>query len=488
MSPMAMRVVSSSAMQLAFVALLLAGCATVDPYESPPMSRNLQREDDVGYCARLFADIDRRVDLLAVRDAEAHRVAGFPYLRVDRFSAALSPLAATAEQQRAWHSRLQQLDQTARATELANAALNIDDLPRCRELLGAADSAAVNELRAAAKVPDDYSIGMRVFGLYPLTRLPFAAGIARWHSDTRAVFATPLDAVPVRGRLQRYAPASAPSKTALPTLMVDALGVPVSSAEEQVALLSRHAPILEIDVVGTFDRIGALKLDADDRVSVDSAVPVAYTRISYTLLGGVVHRQLVYTFWFSERPPASGSTFDLLAGKLDGVVWRVTVDSAGDALVYDSIHACGCYHLFFPTEKVAARELPDTLDESLFVPQTLPAVRASDRVVLRLESGAHYLQRVLTYTDQNSAANTVYELKDERTLTALARPSGGTRSAYDGGGLIPGGERGERWFFWPMGIESAGQMRQWGRHATAFVGRRHFDDPRLFDAYFELRR
>jgi hypothetical protein len=31
-------------------------------------------------------------------------------------------------------------------------------------------------------------------------------------------------------------------------------------------------------------------------------------------------------------------------------------------------------------------------------------------------------------------------------------------------------------------------MRQWGRHATAFIGRRHFDDPRLFDDYFELRR
>jgi hypothetical protein len=30
-------------------------------------------------------------------------------------------------------------------------------------------------------------------------------------------------------------------------------------------------------------------------------------------------------------------------------------------------------------------------------------------------------------------------------------------------------------------------MRQWGRHATAFVGRRHFDDPWLLDLYFEPR-
>ena len=59
------------------------------------------------------------------------------------------------------------------------------------------------------------------------------------------------------------------------------------------------------------------------------------------------------------------------------------------------MHACGCYHLFFPTEKVVARDLPETLDESLFVPQTLSSARSSEQVVLRIESGTHYLQRVL---------------------------------------------------------------------------------------------
>ena len=78
-------------------------------------------------------------------------------------------------------------------------------------------------------------------------------------------------------------------------------------------------------------------------------------------------------------------------------------------------------------------------------------------------------------------------LLDENQLRALPWPAGGTRSAYDAAGLVPGSERGERWLFWPMGIASAGQMRQWGRHATAFVGRRHFDDPGLLDLYFEPR-
>jgi len=31
-----------------------------------------------------------------------------------------------------------------------------------------------------------------------------------------------------------------------------------------------------------------------------------------------------------------------------------------------------------------------------------------------------------------------------------------------------------------------GAMRQWGRHATAFVGRRHFDDADLIERRFQL--
>ena len=39
-----------------------------------------------------------------------------------------------------------------------------------------------------------------------------------------------------------------------------------------------------------------------------------------------------------------------------------------------------------------------------------------------------------------------------------------------------------------MGIRSPGAMRQWGHHATAFVGRRHFDDPYLIEQLFTLEK
>ena len=71
-------------------------------------------------------------------------------------------------------------------------------------------------------------------------------------------------------------------------------------------------------------------------------------------------------------------------------------------------------------------------------------------------------------------------------LRSLPTLYGGRRSLFLSDGIVPGSERGERYFFWPMGIPQPGAMRQWGHHATAFVGRRHFDDPDILERYFEL--
>jgi hypothetical protein len=82
-----------------------------------------------------------------------------------------------------------------------------------------------------------------------------------------------------------------------------------------------------------------------------------------------------------------------------------------------------------------------------------------------------------------------YALRDYDELRSLPRfPGEGAprRSVFGPQGLIAGSERPERLLFWPMGIRSAGAMRQWGRQATAFIGRRHFDDADLLERRFEL--
>lgn len=468
--------------------LLAAGCA-VDPYRRAPIVRHLEARDAVGDCARLLQAVDRQIDAAGLRDAQSPRVPGFPYLRSDRFTASLVEPAATrgADGLAAWRDLMAAIDRQARAAELANAGSAVAPaaLDACRDVLAAADGDQFGALRAAARVPDDYSLALRALGLYPLTRLAFAAGIARWQQATREVFATDAARLPVDGRILRYAPQGAEvAPPALPAAAALDLPSPPPARLAEWAL--RHAPVLEVDTATDDDRIGALRWSASGdgpRIEVDVGAPVAYLRTAFTHFTGRIRLQLVYGFWFPARPAAHA--LDLLAGRLDGLLWRVTLDERGAALVYDAIHPCGCYPLFFPTESVAARPQPRTLDEGLFAPQVAPTTGPGERIVLRVASRSHYLQRVSATAAV--APDLRYGLIDEAALRTLPWPGGGTRSAYDAAGFIAGTERAERWLFWPMGIASAGQMRQWGRHATAFVGRRHFDDPHLLDAYFAPR-
>lgn len=169
---------------------------------------------------------------------------------------------------------------------------------------------------------------------------------------------------------------------------------------------------------------------------------------------------------------------------LDALVWRVTLARDGEPLIHDSMQACGCYHEFFPTPRARLRPAPEGLEEWAFVPQTLPRVREGERALLRIASATHYIEGVSLVRGTDSLAP--YAMRGYDELRSLRDFADGQRSAFGPDGLIEGTERRERFLFWPMGIASAGAMRQWGRHATAFVGRRHFDDADLQERRFEL--
>ncbi len=491
----------------AAAACLLAGCASIDPYARPPIAQHLLRDDAVGDCARLFQAADGLVRSRGVRDAQEPRVPGFPYLRVDRFTSALAEDVVRRRAWAPWTERMAELDRRARALEARNAAPAMPApaaaLDACRYALAVADAGATDELLQAAQVPDEYSTSLRVLGLYPLTRLLFAAGIAGWQSRTQAVFDQPLASLPVAGELLRYVPE--PAVRQLPHVARSAaLGLPALADAQWRALLLRHAPALVVDTVTDDDRIGTpvwpgadggaggaadAAAQAASRPRVDPRTPAGYARVTFTRLGARVLPQLVYTFWFPARPPAHA--FDVLAGAFDGLIWRVTLGEDLGALVYDSIHPCGCYHLFFPTERVRARAGRPAgegrFDEGLFAPQTVRAPAPDERIELRVASRTHYLQRVTVVPADAAAGALRYALHDEDALRALPLDAAGnTRSLYGSDGFVAGTQRAERFLFWPMGIASAGQMRQWGRHATAFVGRRHFDDPHLIDRYFAV--
>ncbi|MEO6696853.1 MAG: hypothetical protein ABIN45_02505 [Gammaproteobacteria bacterium] len=446
-----------------------------------------------------------------VVDGQAARIPGFPYLRADRFLASFHGESLTAQAFAAWLIRLQALAETGYRVELNNlgetervvlrrlipADMNSPDLNaaihECSDRLRSSDMNDTEQremLRSVARVPAEYRGWQRVVGLYPLTAMAFAWGIDRWHEEVREVFARDVAALPVDGRIIRYMPAVAsPPLNAhevaaiLERARQNPLRIPEPNAAELQRLFENFAPIFEVDTVSEDDRLGAPMWRNEQIPLVDTTQPTVYTHSSYTRYGDDVLLQLNYVVWFPARP-RSGA-LDLLAGHLDGITWRVTLTHDGHPWVYDIIHNCGCYHLFIPTRRAVLRDQPVSLEETAFVPQPAPSFQAGAHLTLHIARGTHYLQRVLS---QPSAVEQIiaYQWAGYDDLRSLPTSQGGMRSLFRSDGIVPGSDRGERYFFWPMGIPHPGAMRQWGHHATAFVGRRHFDDPDLLERYFEL--
>ena len=269
----------------------------------------------------------------------------------------------------------------------------------------------------------------------------------------------------------------------------DALGRPVLTKQVEQWLLQAFLPVFEIERLESFDDPGRVQLDERGHAFIDTSEPSIYTRVAYTSESGRQLIQLIYTVWFSERP--ARRAVDIYAGRLDGVTVRITLNDEGQPAVIDSIHPCGCYHLFFHTAHATPRTKPASLgsnEEWRFMPTTqleLPDQNRHTRLHVAISSGEHYINRV--WFQAASAEVIKATLLPEDGLSSLALGQlQQRRSLFGPDGIVSGTDRKERWILWPMGIKSAGAMRQRGTQATAFVGRRHFDDGDIIDSRFDI--
>lgn len=487
--------------------LMFSGCSM----NLQPLQQNLSApaHSTLRNCAELYMETERTVVAAKVVDAQATRIAGYPYLRINRFLSGFRD-ELSDEAFEYWLDLLQQLALEGWQAELMNLpdkARNslevlsgkaqpasptlLDALHTCGNIMRKHDldeAAKQDRLRDKAAVPAEYQIWRRIAGLYPVTAIAFRLGIKHWHEQTMETFRLPLDKLPVTGRLMRYAPAS-------PSFHVDVeeiadiinqssdnpLAIPIPAPAQQQRLFDRFAPIFEIDVANRNDQIGAPAWSGEKTPAIETAKPTVYRLLSHTRVGDQILLQLNYQIWFPSRP--KNSAFDLLGGELDGIIWRVTLLPDGKPWLFDSIHTCGCYHLFFPTRNTRILEQQAILDEPAFAPQPPLNVDLNAQPVIRIASGSHYIDRVYFSSDK-SGHDIPYQWDDVGSLRSMPLPDGNRRSLFGQEGIIAGSERGERFLFWPMGIPNPGAMRQWGHHATAFVGHRHFDDPRLFEDLF----
>lgn len=468
---------------------VLNGCAQTGP------ALTVTGDAAVQFCLAFYRDLDSVVAEQGVTPSHPERVESFPYLRMTRFLASYRQQQLSDAALKQWVAHLAAADRQVREIELTSLDSTVKSglyadygsdlmgtVTDCAHTLMANDLANPERLALLRKqvVPTtEYRLLNQILGIYPLTSIPVRLGVHQYHKKIRAVFTQPITAIPVHGQLRRFIVPRLDAIKPPGGVARDGLGIPTPTASQLQALFAIHAPVWEIDVADRYDLPGMPVWYAGGKPGVDHSEAVIYRYPSYTRWRGDALLQLNYLIWFAGRPRESA--FDIFSGRLDGLLWRVTLNTDGSVLIYDSIHACGCYHYFFPSAALALRSGAQQLPEPPLLPQPAPEVAGGQSLVIRVSSGAHYIQRL--YVD--TASGQPLRWREYQELYATPVAGGGRRSLFRTDGLVNGSERLERWLLWPMGVPSAGAMRERGRHATTFLGRRHFDDAELLDNLFE---
>jgi len=481
---------------VALTFLLLSACSNQNIRYSSLSSEHLQGSGKTAECARLFAEIDGKVWSEGKADAQSARIAGFPYLRVNRLLAELKH-SLTPDMFTDWFIQMRKLAQEARHHELQNV-LSFDDkedieekLNNCASILMQADlgdPARLEKLVKAAVVPDSYITTNRILGFYFISRVFVNNGIRNLHDQIKTTFSNSLSE---KNHAQResYRPDTTANvsfsdiRKLLSQTPRDKLSIPVFDRPAEERLFEYYAPVWELEVKDRNDLFGSPAWFGERDIAVETNMAKTYRHLSYVKLNNEILTQLNYVIWFPSRPPRS--KFDILSGNVDGLTWRVTIAGNGKVLMYDVMHNCGCYHMFFPPKNVHARiQESNVSEEALLVPQSAPDLEEGERIHVSIMSGSHYLNALSSGPENEK--HKIYHFTDYEELRSLPMKNGQRRSMFDDKGIVPGTSRKERLVLWPMGVKDAGAMRQWGHHATAFIGRRHFDDADLLKRYFEF--
>ena len=483
---------SAKVLLFALLTLSISGCGTL-------LETRVPWERPAG-CRAFFETLDAAVLGRGVRDAAQAPVGGFPYLRAGRFEASLAGRLAGGEAKAAWAEWMRGLDGAARKRE-------IDNLPDEAVLQLAASREALFERAAACSrelferdrvrpdffdvlgprvaVPDEYSAALQALGLYPLVTIPEYRITERVRERFRAWYEMPYGKLPVKGTLRVYRPPQAAGRDAAGVIAAsdhNPLDVPRPSADEARELALRYAPILIQDEAAPYDRVGRVVWKGA-APTVDGERPALYYYLSHAFLKGEPVLQINYVFWYPARAGDLAPAIE--HGRLDGLTLRLSFDKKGGLFMIDLMNNCGCYHVFVPDRNRVARTIARYYRNDPFAPQWLPGLGAGERYAFRILSGWHQVQRVLAAPHPGEGIP--YELIPYEALESLPAGDGRRAGIFDAQGIAKGSERVERFIFYPTGIPSIGSMRQRGHHAITLSERTHFDEPDLFEKYFEFR-
>jgi hypothetical protein len=477
---------------------LFLGCASILSQQIP---QTLERPRP---CQEFFERLDEKVREAGVGDVSAFSVPGFPYLRTSRFLLALKERLKDEQERKIWVQWMRDLDLRSRKKEISNLpdemvlSLTSTDRPDRGNLYGQVESCSSELLshdqthsdfypllQSFVDVPDEYSLILRTAGLYPLIALPVAVVTENSREKIRRRFDTDLKDLPVDGSLRAFVPEKGHplGRERIQKIIEESrenpLRAPFPDAIRKKELVEAFAPIFIQDMAASYDRLGEVRWK-NHRIEVNPEKPKVYYYFSHAFLKGEPILQINYAVWYSERggerPPS------IEKGHLDGLTARISLNGQGSVFMVDVENNCGCYHLFAPDRERIDRIFSRPLMFDAMVPQWLPEISTGDRLGIRINSGWHQVQRLISVREAPDPVP--YDLVPYDVLETLPHEDGRTESIFNEHGIAKGSERVERFLLFSMGIPSVGSMRQRGHHAVELIGRVHFDDPRLFDQNF----
>jgi hypothetical protein len=292
----------------------------------------------------------------------------------------------------------------------------------------------------------------------------------------------------------------------VPPRVEDDASDPATLGDE--ALLTRYAPVIAVehkDAVSydpNADRFGEVQMTGADlphaQPKIDVEHPTVYTYAQQATIDGVAVKQLVYTFWFPERPKLDGS-FDPEVGSTQGAVIRVTLNAANEPVIYENVSSCGCYYKVFPAaglEQLATEQYGAPLKRKHFalendVPRKIDVnmpnlVDGSGRAIASYTAGAHDVATIAPFEGGAGRAHRSYRMLPYEALENLPF-NGGTISMFGEDGLVRSADRLEATLLAASGMYHAGTPRQRGT-LMIYFDQADFDDPALLTRYLRLPR
>jgi hypothetical protein len=434
------------------------------------------------------------VDRGGATNASTPALPFYPLLHSNRFLHSLSHSAKSSIEVRQWTMLLAELATKTRAAENKNLTVpwsnsSLEELAECSRSVATEPEHEENRIAVLTAVqqsdfPAHYLHGRQTLGAIALLRRFLKQRILALHVDERKWFEEEESFLRSNnyeiGAALKNSTTSSVADWMRTAYTSNELGLPLLQEPQLNSLFAQHAPNLQIEFTDDNDMIGAPQWE-DDRVRIASDNPTAYVLPSMTLFEGRKLLQLNYVFWFSGRKP--NALIDLYSGKVDSIIWRVTLDENGQVLLYDSIHSCGCYHKYFiASDSINAKSQPASREPANIF--KLDAAATHDGLTLAITANEHYIVGVNSRSPNAPQESILYDVQSYDLLNNLEN-DGGNRSLFGDKGLIAGSERLERFTLWPTGILSVGAMRQWGTHATGFIEEQQFDDADLLGKYFE---